>query len=275
MAVASPLVLSSSPQGWDSSSGLENWTFPRCRRPDNTWNKIRDVFRTAAPKAVSPEPSFSPRNRPDQHSCTKGSKQIPNFCVGSLMLQIPEGKLKFRGSDYSLFNSETEFQMEIRFSSDLLFADVELRALQWGAAVTGIYSSSNPTLGTHSQRPEQPCAVPCCVADLENIALRGVADAQVEHCPSGHLEAVLWKAKERSWKSQAHKTGASTTPQHIQPSWNGQWRAREVDVKSHTQAGETTHWCFLPLPGEARAKTRQFLNKATEMQNLPGQNQLF
>lgn len=41
MLVASPLILSSSSQGWDSSSGLENWIFPRWRRPDNTCNIIK------------------------------------------------------------------------------------------------------------------------------------------------------------------------------------------------------------------------------------------
>lgn len=146
MVVASPLLLSSSSQGWDSSTGLENWTFPRCRRPDNTWNTIRGFFRTAPPKAVSSEPSFSPRNRPAQNISAQKAANRSQTSVWIPSAAIPEGKLTLRAADI-------EFRPNI-WSWGPSSEEQQLCTVTW------IYSSSNPTLGTHSHHPQQPRVVP-------------------------------------------------------------------------------------------------------------------
>lgn len=73
---------------------------------------------------------------------------------------------------------------------------------------------------------------PCIVPDLENIVLRGVVNAQVKHCISGHLEAVLWKAKQVLFSKKAMHTdgGMWNNLLHVQFSWNCQKRSRRPTV---------------------------------------------
>lgn len=200
---------------------------------------------------------FSGQLPPRQQKKSQKRQQTdPKLLCGSLILQIPEGKLKFRGSDYLLFNSETEFQIEIQSDLWLMWS--------WGPCSEeqhwqGFIPAAIPPW---EHIPNTLSSLWCwtyCVADLENIALRGVADAQVEHCPSGHLEAVLWKAKECCLKSQAQqkKGGKHNISAHpTQLEWSVEGEQGSSLVKSHIKAGETTHWIFLPLSGEAQCKDK-------------------
>lgn len=93
--VASPLVLSSSSQGWASSTGLENWMFPRWRRPDNTWNTIQHwVFWTRAPLQGSV--LLATQTGQVNTFLHKNSKHISSFMLIP-NAPITEGKLKFTG----------------------------------------------------------------------------------------------------------------------------------------------------------------------------------
>lgn len=244
MVVASPLVLSCSSQGWDSSTGLENWTFPRCRRADNTWNTIREFFRTGTGHS--------------QHSCTKRSQ------CGSLMCN------SWRQTEIHTFCSDRVFWL-----CSLMWSWGPSREEQQLCRFQGFIPAAIPPRDT-LPTPWAASCCPCWGADLENIALRGVADAQVEHCPSGHLEAVLWKAKQCSWKSQAHKQGQAAHP--VQLEWaveGGSWMLFGEIPHTSWRTNPLVFWFFLPLSGEAHAKTRQFLNKATERQMCQARTSCF
>lgn len=111
-------------------------------------------------------------------------------------------------------------------------------------------------------------------SDLENIVLHGVVNAQVKHCISGHLEAVLWKVKQVLFNRK--------------PCTQTLWTITSLDGIAKEDQGRKIFSSYIPeyklenqdtaltltLRGsevrqqvdEAHTKTRQFLNTTTDMQ---------
>lgn len=72
-------------------------------------------------------------------------------------------------------------------------------------------------------------------------------------------------AREKAKHTNRDKQNISAHPAQLE--WSVESReAGRCLGKSHTEDGQPSHWFLLPLSGEAHAKTRQFPNKATEMQ---------
>lgn len=174
---------------------------------------------------------------------------------------------------------QTEIQT---FRSDLVFG-----CGAWcGAGVPPGRSSSSADFrdlfqqqshpGTHSQHAEQPRAVPA--GELTLKILLCVAWPM----PRWNI-APLVTSKQSSEKPNSALEKAKHTnrgKQHIQSSWNGQWRGGSWMLFGeipHTswRTNPLVFWFFLPLSGEAHAKTRQFLNKATERQMCQARTSCF
>lgn len=118
---------------------------------------------------------------------------------------------------------------------------------------------------------------PCFVPDLENIVLRGAVNAQVKHCISGHLEAVLWKARQVPFKRKpCTQTPASRTLYTMsslagivngdQGSQMLSWQVPKYKLENQVIDFILALWGseVRQQVAEAHPKTRQFLNIATE-----------
>lgn len=261
MVVASPLVLSSSSQGWDSSTGLENWTFPRCRRPDNTWNAIREFFRTVPPKAGSPEPSFSLEQA---SSCTflhKRQPTDPKLLSVSLMLQLLKAN----------WNSEVQ-----TLGSDLPFS-----CAAWCGAEgpPGRSSSSAQWQGLIPAAIPPWEHIPNILSSLVLSLLCGwpwkYCSAWQGRCPGGTLP--LWSPRSSPLKSQTallKKPSIQTgQAEHLSTS-NPAGMVRGERGRTGMLSGEIPTHCFF-LSGESHAKTKTVSKQSHKDANLPGQNQLF